>query len=111
MTSRQLYSELAKVAGVKCDNGESFLHCESLTARDAKEVQRKLIVLMEKCDYDRTHRDFSRGVRVAQTFFDESLARGAAVLEEGMIVSPAMYEMYTRSIGMLRVDSIPPQRT
>lgn len=58
MTHRQMYTCLAKIAGHKCYDGKKLL----LTKRVGKDhlpiIQRRIMALLEKLDYDKTRHDF-----------------------------------------------------
>lgn len=55
MTPRQMYSELASVAGFTCDSGESFLHTNHVTLAELKRAQNGLLSILQKLNYRRSH--------------------------------------------------------
>ena len=60
MTPKQIYNDLAKIAGHNCSDGAPFLFTKKVLQRDLKVLQSRLHALMEKVAYDRTWRDFGR---------------------------------------------------
>lgn len=61
MTPRQIYGDLAKIAGHRCTNGKMFVDTDRVGREHLRIVQNRLLALMEKIEYYRTHRDF-RGI-------------------------------------------------
>lgn len=58
MTPRQMYSELAKIAGHGCGDNRPFLRSQGVSMAHIKIIQRKMRVLLEKINYERTCLDF-----------------------------------------------------
>lgn len=63
MTRRQLYMALATIAGHHCYDGKRFVQTKRIGGEHLKHVQRKMLVLLQKLDYQRFASDF-RGVEI-----------------------------------------------
>lgn len=58
MTTKQMYSELAKIAGFMCETGKKFARSEQVTPEELKRAQGGLLALLDKLNQNRTERDF-----------------------------------------------------
>ena len=58
MTKKQIYSELAKIAGHLCYDGKKFIEAKRLGPDHLALVQRKMAALLQKLYYDRASADF-----------------------------------------------------
>lgn len=58
MTPKQMYSELAKIAGKECESGSIFVKTENVTGQELQKIQKSILALLDKLNYDRTNRDF-----------------------------------------------------
>lgn len=77
MTNKQIYQELARIAGYKCADDLPFIKTDKCLKSNLRHVQSHLRAVMEKIDYHRTYSDFgerllARRVRAAQ---DTEMAR------------------------------------
>lgn len=53
-----MYTELAKVAGMRCSDDKPFVATGKCLKSDLKRIQSHVIALLEKLDYERSFRDF-----------------------------------------------------
>lgn len=73
MTPKQIYGDLAKIAGHVCSNGEMFLTTGRITQEHLSVIQSRLRALMDKISYERAHSDFGsttprrRRIRTSET--------------------------------------------
>ena len=58
MTRRQVYQELAKIAGYRCADDKPFVTTDKCLKSNLRHVQSHLRALMEKLDYNRAFGDF-----------------------------------------------------
>lgn len=58
MTPKQMYSELAKIAGTRCASGETFVRTRIVTDQELQKAQRSILSLLDKLNYSRSLRDF-----------------------------------------------------
>lgn len=58
MTPKQMYSELSKIAGSRCESGETFARTTLLSERELRRAQKSILALLDKLNYARTSRDF-----------------------------------------------------
>jgi hypothetical protein len=63
VTRKQMYEQLARIAGKSCRCGEPFIRARALTPMEVLRAQNSILALMEKLNYERTHRDFRMGSR------------------------------------------------
>lgn len=59
MTPKQMYSELAKIAGKRCTSGEVFVKTVLLLPDELRRAQMSILALMDKLNYSRSGREFS----------------------------------------------------
>lgn len=60
MTPKQMYSELAKIAGYTCADGIRFVESNKVLKSNMRHVQDRIRALLEKLNYERSWRDFPR---------------------------------------------------
>lgn len=60
MTPKQMYSELAKIAGHECGDGRSFCTSRRISKEHIQIIQNRILALLEKLNYQRAQRDFRR---------------------------------------------------
>lgn len=58
MTTKQIYSALAKIAGHRCYDGKKFMRSKRIGDEHREVIQRRLMVLLQKLDYGRAMNDF-----------------------------------------------------
>lgn len=58
MTLKQMYSELAKIAGAHCASGEIFVRSALVSETELRKAQRSILALLDKLNAARTMRDF-----------------------------------------------------
>lgn len=58
MTPKQMYSELARIAGGGCISGNPFVTTPTVTEAELRKAQRGMMALLEKLNYARSSRDF-----------------------------------------------------
>lgn len=58
MTPKQMYSELAKIAGFRCASGETFVRSTLVSETELRKAQRGILALLDKLNAGRSMHDF-----------------------------------------------------
>jgi hypothetical protein len=111
VTPKQIYRDLATIAGHTCANGEPFLLTKRVTAAHLAVVQSRLRALMDKLSYERTHLDFgSRPSRRTHASRTRTPAVDPAITE-GMIqrarIDMTAAQLQGQSFGTRYIDEMP----
>lgn len=110
MTPKQMYSELAKIAGFRCESGERLAMTENVTGAELARMQRGLLGLLDKLNYRRCMSDFGRSPRYEEEMRRMERAERGAMERQARRPQPearpptlgdtVRYQEYARSVPM-----------
>lgn len=79
MTTKQMYAELAKIAGFTCASGETFARTTLLSESELRRAQNSILALLDKLNYMRTSRDFPISPAYARRLQQSEAQRGSEI--------------------------------